>query len=208
MTNLRGMVFALAITVSPALAFAAGDPVEGKKAYAICGTCHGQNAEGNRAMNAPRLAGQEGWYLRRQLDAFKAGHRGTKPGDTFGTQMRPMANTIAAPAALDNLIAYIATLKPAASVVSIKGDVAAGQKAFAVCAACHGQKAEGLEQMGGPGLAAQDDWYLVRSLQNFKKGLRGYAPQDTFGRQMVPMAATLTDDAAINNVVAFIKAKR
>lgn len=208
MINLKVLVIALATAFCPLLAFSAGDPAAGKAAFAVCAACHGQNAEGNRAMNAPRLAGQEGWYLRRQLDAFKAGHRGTQPGDTFGMQMRPMASAVATPAAVDNLLAYIGTLKPAAGAVSVKGDANAGKAAYAVCAACHGAKAEGSEQMGGPGLATQDDWYLVRSLQNFKKGLRGYSPQDTFGRQMAPMAATLADDTAINNVVAYIKTLR
>jgi cytochrome c oxidase subunit 2 len=205
MTQLNVLVLAVACALSPVFSHAAGDAAAGKAAYAVCAACHGQNAEGNQAMNAPRLAGQEGWYLRRQLDSFKAGHRGTKPGDTFGMQMRPMASAVATPAAVDNLLAYIASLKPAASAVTVKGEVNAGKTAYAVCAACHGQKAEGLESMGGPGLAQQDDWYLVRSLQNFKKGLRGFAPADTFGRQMAPMAATLANDAAVNNVVSYIK---
>lgn len=208
MTQLKVMVLALACALIPAFSHAAGDAAAGKAAFAVCAACHGQNAEGNMAMNAPRLAGQEAWYLRRQLDAFKAGHRGTRPGDTFGMQMRPMTSAVAAPAAVDNLLAYLATLKPAASAVSVQGDVNAGKAAYAVCGACHGQRAEGLEQMGGPGLAQQDDWYLVRSLQNFKKGLRGYAPEDTFGRQMAPMAATLANDAAVNNVVSYIKSLR
>lgn len=208
MNHLKTLVFAAAIALSPALSFAAGDAVAGKAAFAVCAACHGQNAEGNIAMNAPRLAGQQGWYIRRQLDGFKAGHRGTKPGDTFGMQMKPMASAVAAPAAVDNLIAYIETLKPAASATTVKGDAAAGKAAYAVCSACHGQKAEGLEQMGGPKLAGQDDWYLVRSIHNFKKGLRGYDPADTFGRQMAPMAATLADDTAINNVVAYINTLR
>ena len=58
--------------------------------------------------------------------------------------------------------------------------------------------------MGGPRLAGQNDWYLVRQIENYKKGLRGYHASDTFGRQMAPMVATLSDDAAIRNVVAYI----
>jgi cytochrome c oxidase subunit 2 len=86
----------------------------------------------------------------------------------------------------------------------VSGDVAAGKVAYAVCAACHGQQAEGNEQMGGPALAGQDDWYLVRQIDNYRKGLRGYHPQDTFGLQMRPMAATLTSAESVNNVVAYI----
>jgi cytochrome c553 len=58
--------------------------------------------------------------------------------------------------------------------------------------------------MAGPRLAGQSDWYLVRQLQNYRKGLRGYDPRDIFGNQMKPMAMTLASDQAINDVVAYI----
>ena len=35
------------------------DLVAGQAAYAVCGSCHGANAEGNAAMHAPRLAGMD-----------------------------------------------------------------------------------------------------------------------------------------------------
>jgi cytochrome c oxidase subunit 2 len=41
-------------------------------------------------------------------------------------------------------------------------------------------------------------------LNNFKNGLRGTNDKDVAGKTMAPMAATLTDEAAINNVVAYI----
>ncbi len=180
------------------------DAAAGKAAYAVCAACHGQNGEGNAALNAPRIAGQEGWYIERQLAAFNAGHRGTQPGDIYGMQMKPMAASISSPEAVANLVAYIDSLDTPALSATVDGDAAAGKALYAVCGACHGQNAEGLEAMGGPRLAGQNDWYLVRQLQNYKKGLRGYHAQDTYGMQMKPMAATLADDAAINNVVAYI----
>jgi cytochrome c oxidase subunit 2 len=188
----------------PLVAFA-GDVEAGKGAYAVCAACHGQNGEGNVAMNAPKLAGQQPWYLKRQLEAYKAGIRGTAPGDAFGMQMRPMAMVIGDETAEDNLIAYIGTLPDENAPSTVEGDVAAGKTAYMVCAACHGQNAEGNEQMGGPRLAGQDDWYLVRQINNYKNGLRGYDSKDTFGAQMKPMAATLTSDKAINDVVAYIE---
>ena len=204
MKNARVRVLAVVLTMLSPVCIAAGDAVQGKAAYAVCSACHGQNGEGNMAMNAPRLAGQQGWYLVRQLEAYRLGHRGTKPGDTFGMQMRPMASTVSTPAAIENLVAYVESLPVTKNAPTVKGDATKGKVAYAVCAACHGQKAEGLEQMGGPRLAGLDDWYLQRQIQNFKKGLRGYHPEDVFGRQMSPMAATLADDAAIGNVVAYI----
>ncbi len=68
-----------------------------------------------------------------------------------------------------------------------------------------GAKAEGNVAINAPRLADQDDWYLVRQLQNYKKGLRGAHPKDTFGAQMKPMAAMLANDQAINNVVVYIR---
>lgn len=199
-------ILALATTlamVSSGLA-SAGDAVAGKAAYAVCVACHGQNGEGNRSVNSPKIAGQDAWYLKRQLQAFKAGHRGTASGDTLGMQMRPMAMTLANDAAIDNVVAYIGTLPEAASPVTVDGDAAAGKSAYAVCAACHGANAEGNEQMGGPALAGQNDWYLVNQIKAYQTGHRGYASGDTYGMQMKPMAATLTSDKAINDVVAYI----
>ena len=60
----------------------------GKAAYQTCSMCHGNDGEGNAALNAPALAGQEAWYLKRQLQKFKDGVRGTHPDDVYGMQMR------------------------------------------------------------------------------------------------------------------------
>jgi cytochrome c oxidase subunit 2 len=182
----------------------AADAAAGQAAYAVCAACHGQQGEGNVAMNAPKINGQEGWYIARQLAAYRNGLRGTAPGDTYGMQMRPMAMAVADPAAEANLIAYIESLPVTDAAPTVTGDVAAGQAAYMVCAACHGQKAEGVEALGGPKLAGLDDWYLVRQINNYNKGLRGYDPKDTYGMQMRPMAATLGTEKAVNDVVAYI----
>ncbi len=182
----------------------AGDAAKGKAAYAICAACHGPAGAGIQAMNSPKISGQEPWYLERQLKAFKSGIRGAAPGDMYGAQMRPMAMQLADDAAIANVIAYIGTFPDVKPAATVTGDVAAGKAAYATCAACHGQKGEGVAQLNGPKLTGQDDWYLVRQLQNYKKGLRGAHPQDTFGMQMRPMATILADDKAINDVVAYI----
>jgi len=83
-------------------------------------------------------------------------------------------------------------------------DVTAGQAAYAVCSACHGTGGEGNELLNAPKLNGLQAWYLERQILNFKHGLRGADPGDTFGAQMAPMAATLVDEAAISNVVAYI----
>jgi cytochrome c oxidase subunit 2 len=84
-------------------------------------------------------------------------------------------------------------------------NAAVGGAQYAVCAACHGQQGEGIEVLNGPKLAGQSDWYLRKQIESFKTGLRGAHPDDVYGRQMMPMAMTLADDAAIDNVVAHIQ---
>ena len=84
------------------------------------------------------------------------------------------------------------------------GDAAAGKPLYAVCAACHGLQAEGSPALHAPKLSGQGDWYLKRQLKYFKNGARGTHEKDVFGKMMAPMAATLGDDAAIDNVVAYI----
>ena len=86
----------------------------------------------------------------------------------FGAQMRPMAMKLTNEAAIDNVVAYIGTLTPPVPPATVKGDAAAGKQLYATCAACHGPKAEGNLALNSPRLADQDDWYLVRALQDYK----------------------------------------
>lgn len=190
--------------MSSNFASASGDAMAGKGSYAICATCHGADGAGNVALNAPRLAGQEGWYIDRQLELFREGARGTAAGDTQGMQMRAMAMAVAQPQAVSDLIAYIETLPVVAAPATVVGDVAAGKIAFAVCAACHGQQGEGNQALNGPRLTGLDDWYLVRQIDNYKNNRRGYHASDVYGMQMKPMANTLTTPETINDVVAYI----
>lgn len=186
---------------------AQGDPAAGEALFAPCVACHGANGGGNKALNAPAIAGQEAWYLARQLNNFKHGIRGGA-NDTFGAQMAPMAMTLATDADVANVAAYVASLPPAPVEDTEGGDAAAGQAAFAVCVACHGADAKGMEAMNAPDLTLQQDWYVVRQLMNFKNGVRGAHAQDTFGQQMAPMAQMIADEAAARNLAAYIATLR
>jgi cytochrome c oxidase subunit 2 len=196
------LLVTMAATAAPA--FAAGDAAAGKNLFGTCAACHGAQAEGNKAMNAPRLTGQGETYLVRQLNNFKQGIRGADPKDMLGMQMASMAKVLADDAAVANVVAYIETLPVVASPVTVSGDAAAGKSLFAACVACHGADAKGVAAMNAPALVGQADFYLVTQLKNFKAGLRGTHTSDVFGKQMAPMAMMLPDEAAINNVVAYI----
>ena len=102
-------VLILLWSLSSFSAFALADANKGKSLYTVCVACHGAAGEGNKALNAPRLAGQEDWYIVRQLKNFKSGIRGADPKDTYGMQMRPMAMTLANDQAMEDVAAYIMT---------------------------------------------------------------------------------------------------
>lgn len=201
MNKLAGL--AILTLVGGASALSAQDTEAGKASFATCAACHGANAEGNKALNAPALAGQEAWYLERQLSNFKAGVRGTG-SDAFGAQMAPMAAMLATDADIKNVAAFIAALSPASITHDGGGDAAAGQALYGTCAACHGVQAEGNAALNAPTLVIQQDWYIVRQLENFKSGARGAHADDAFGAQMRPMAMMLADAAAMKNVAAYI----
>ncbi len=93
----------------------------------------------------------------------------------------------------------------AQTMAQAAGDAAAGKELFTVCAGCHGAQGEGNPAVNAPKLSGQGSWYLKRQLKYFKQGVRGTDDKDVFGKMMAPMAATLADDAAIDNVVAYIK---
>lgn len=92
----------------------------------------------------------------------------------------------------------------AQTLARVPGDAAAGKASYAVCTACHGAGGEGNVALNAPKLSGQAAWYLERQLRHFKQGARGTHDKDVFGKMMAPMAATLADDQAIANVVAYI----
>lgn len=87
-----------------------GDAERGKMLYATCQACHGANGEGNDLLNSPSLTNQYDWYLELQLHNFKEGIRGGNPEDITGSQMRPMAMTLADDQAIKDVVAYIHSL--------------------------------------------------------------------------------------------------
>lgn len=183
---------------------AAGDAAKGKTLYPVCIACHGLNGEGNAALHAPAIGGQGAWYIARQLKNFKSGIRGTHPKDVYGAQMRPMSMILTNDQAVEDVAAYVATLKPSKPASSVKGNAAAGKAMYAVCLACHGANGEGNKALNAPRLAGQHDWYTVQQIKNFKAGIRGTNAKDMFGAQMRPMSMMLATDDIINNVSAYI----
>ena len=205
MKTLLQFVLLLLISVGISLpASAAGNADVGKQLYALCAACHGPNAEGMSALNAPANAGQDPWYMTRQLKNFKAGIRGAHPDDTFGAQMRPMAMVLATDAQIADVVAYITSLEMPKPPQTIDGDLELGRQAYETCIPCHGQYGEGAQSLDAPRLSNQHDWYIIRQLENFIAGIRGGHQNDIYGAQMRIMSQMLESDERIRAVAAYI----
>ncbi len=191
-------------TYAEILAATPGDAVAGKTAYGPCAACHGQNGEGNLAMNSPKLSGIDDWYLRRQLYNYKLVTRGTDPSDVFGAQMRGMVATLFNDKAINDVVAYIGTLPDTPAEPTISGNISNGKKLYETCVNCHGADGEGIWAMNAPRIAGISDWYTANQLRNFRDGLRGAHPQDFYGQQMAQMAQMLNEEHEINDVIAYM----
>jgi len=185
-------------------AVSAADPAAGAALYAACAACHGASGEGNPALNAPKLAGQGGWYLQRQLKNFRQGVRGAQPNDTYGQQMVPFAGMLSDATTVRNLVAYIETLPEQRPPATVLGDAGRGAVLYQTCAACHGESGRGIEAMDAPRLSHMSDWYLARQLHNFKAGIRGSHHQDYYGKQMALITGAIADARAIDDLVSHI----
>lgn len=185
---------------------AANDAISaGKASYAICASCHGQQGEGMKLTNAPRISHLSSWYLTSSIKKFKTNERGYHKSDTYGMQMKSMAALLPNSKAINNVVAYIKTLKPKTSLDEIKGDATKGKALFNLCSSCHAPNGTGNEAMSAPQISGQHGWYLQSQLKAFKTGLRGTQKGDATGAQMVPMASTLANDQAVADVVAYIQ---
>jgi cytochrome c oxidase subunit 2 len=71
-----------------------GDSDRGRHIYETCSACHGANAEGNPALDAPNLRVLADWYIVDELRKFNSGSRGAAPADLPGSRMRAVAATL------------------------------------------------------------------------------------------------------------------
>jgi cytochrome c oxidase subunit 2 len=172
--------------------------------FRYCFLCHGAEAQGNPAIQAPRIAGLSEAYLERQLLGFKQGWRGHHPRDLTGQEMWPMAAALSRSDIAD-AAAYFSAWPEQSHPPSLEGgDPQAGAARYATCAACHGAAGEGNDQLGAPELAGQADWYLVSALQGYRAGWRGSHPDSPYGGQMKAAVSVLASDQDVLDVVAYI----
>ena len=184
---------------------AAASSPAGQQQFAICASCHGQQGEGNPAMNAPRLNGLQSWYLERQLKYYQSGVRGAHPDDQYGRQMAPMAGMLNSEDSVRNMAAFISQLPITNSPDTISGDLRRGKSIYnANCAACHGLDGNGSWATDAPRIAGQSDWYVANQLRNFKAKIRGAHNDDDYGEQMVSFATAMKDEQQMNDVISYL----
>ncbi len=185
-----------------------------------CQPCHGEQGAGNPDVEAPPIGGLPYWYVARQLHNFRNGLRGVHYDDIAGKRMRPMAWALQSDAQVAEVSAYVAgvtdevgratglsSVEVVDSMEFTPKEVELGAAAYAVCSACHGANGRGNEALGAPSLVSMPDWYLYTQLKNFKYGVRGRHPEDTYGATMYPMAVNLVVDDEqdqVRQVVAHI----
>ena len=196
-----GLVLGIAAAIAAGSAGAANE-------FDHCLLCHGANGNGNLAIRAPKVSGMEPWYLARQLENFASGIRGMPADDVAGHEMGPVGMRLRQEGMLDTAVQFVGSLDPKHPAPTVMGDAIHGRKLYANCASCHGAKGEGNQTLQAPALAARSDWYLVTQLTNYQKGLRGADERDTYGAQMRGIVATLADEKAIADVVAYINTLR
>jgi cytochrome c oxidase subunit 2 len=186
------------------LVSAASLAADGKALFVPCGACHGGKGEGNPALDAPAIGGQDAAYLERQLRNFRSGRRGANKADVPGAQMRALAATLPEDS-LAQIASFISGLPRAPAAAPARGDLHNGNNLYqGKCGACHGTTAEGNAALKAPRLAGLDAAYIKRQFAHFRDGVRGTDAQDLQGRQMALMARTVPADRDLDDIIAFI----
>jgi cytochrome c oxidase cbb3-type subunit III len=202
MRRTRIVVAALAVALVGCAkkAPAAPDPVErGRVAYAkYCATCHGPQANGYAADNAPSL--RTTTFLATATDAFlRDGVTRGRPGTAMGAYGR----TLGGPLGPEDVVAIVAFLRaggpprvelPARQAA---GNIQAGQQVYAAqCARCHGtptQRSSAVHLANPIFLATASDAFLRYAVES------GRPPTS-----MVPWKEALPPQQ-LNDVLAYVR---
>ncbi len=203
--KLPGFLLALALASTAPILHAASNADDGKEKVGVCASCHGE--QGNSLVAAfPKLAGQHASYLVKQLQAFKKG--GRKNAMMAGFAM-PLSDDDMA-----DIAAYYAGQKITPNELPVRDEDEEGQagtqktvpeliaqggdlyrngnlvREVSACIACHGPTGEGNKPAAFPSLKSQHADYLIKSLTDYKMGLRG----NNSGNIMQMIAKKMTEE--------------
>ena len=185
-------------------ALSPADPARGRAYFTTCAGCHGNKAEGNIFMRAPRLTLQDNGYLLRQLRYFRQEIRGGV-SDFYGWQMNGRAKALLDDRAIRDVLAYIDSLPNTMADNTTLGNMRKGRRLYNNnCSSCHGASAEGNNSLNAPVLAGLEGWYQLEQLRKFKSGLRGGHNKDIPGQQMRAAMGPIKNEKAMQDIIKFI----
>lgn len=169
----------------------------------VCTQCHGAAGEGNSELRSPSIAGQPEWYLEKQLEKFRLGHRGSDPRDITGQQMRAIALTLTDGEA-DEATRTISRFESLPTKATMEADPGRGRQIYEEqCIDCHRYNGSGEKVFGSSPLTGFQDWYLAAQIDKFRLGIRGYHPEDEKGSQMRHLLSYL-DEGDAEDLAAYI----
>lgn len=210
---------------SSASVCAQGNANTGKATAATCAGCHGE--DGNSTMPSfPKLAGQHKDYLVKQLQLFKSGLRqspmmsalaaslddqSTEDVSAFYAGNKITTNQgLALPINDDDDDAPAKTdekkKEELVNLIAKGGDLYRNGNLttkVSACIACHGPYGEGNRPANFPALHAQHPDYLIKTLVDFKNGIRSKSPEN-----MMHMIAAKMSEQEIKAVAYYIAAMK
>jgi cytochrome c553 len=140
-----------------------------------CIACHGSNGRGDGSGAFPRLAGQAGWYLYKQLVDYASGARPNQIMSGVAARLteREMEAVSAYYAAIDAPYRpVVGSVEP--EMLQWGGQLAAvgsPERGIPACVNCHGPQGTGLPP-NVPYLAGQYANYMAHQLELWKEGVR------------------------------------
>ena len=136
-----------------------------------CSLCHRKDGSGKSVGNMPRLSGQHGAVIIKQVLDIRSGLRHNPPMQPRVTEEKLSLQTLA------DIAAHLQALPILGTIVKGPGyGVARGKELFAKdCAGCHGANGEGNQAAFVPMVAAQHYSYSLRELEFIRDGKRGNA---------------------------------
>lgn len=204
----------LAFPVMSNIVIAEGNISEGQIKSANCASCHSEDGN-SMVATFPKLAGQHAGYLVKQLNAFKSNDRN---GPMMGALAMGLDDQ-----SMEDIAAYYASKKASSNQLPIIDNddddeessdedntaeldrlLALGNDLYkngnhkskvSACIACHGPSGKGNKPASFPVLSGQHADYLIKSLNDYKKGSRS---KDT--RNIMYMIAKKMTDEEIKAV--------
>ncbi len=125
--------------------------------YKGCTDCHGNEGDGGERYKAPKIAGQEEWYISARLRKFKNEIRGVNAKDDNGKIMASVSQSLS-DKNIDDVARYLSRLNSNAKHTLTDGNKQNGKNLYEKhCTVCHGDKAQGNPLLKSPKLAGIND---------------------------------------------------